>query len=74
MNKFNGWKNRETWNVSLWIQNDGDLYETARRFKKYNDLVIYLAHYGDTHTPDGVSYRNRKVSRREINELLRDIK
>lgn len=74
MTNYNGWKNRETWNVALWLGNDEGLYETARRFKRYSNLVEYLAHYGDTHTPDGVSYKSRKVSRRELNEFLRDIK
>ena len=27
---FYGWKNRATWNVTLWILNDEDLYRTLR--------------------------------------------
>jgi hypothetical protein len=29
--RYNGWKNRETWCVSLWIDNKRTTYETARR-------------------------------------------
>jgi hypothetical protein len=28
--EYNGWKNYETWNVALWINNDQGLQETVR--------------------------------------------
>ncbi len=26
---YNGWANRETWNVALWLGNDGPMYRAA---------------------------------------------
>jgi len=30
--EYNGWTNRETWAVALWIDNDQALHETARDY------------------------------------------
>jgi hypothetical protein len=72
---MNGWKNRETWNVALWLQNEEPLYQLARIYRKrsYTRLAAHLARHGMTHTPDGVSYTSSKLSRRELTAMLRDI-
>lgn len=67
MAKFNGHKNWNHWNVSLWINNDESLYRAARQYVKdfrgnkdaaaremYAELIRT---YGDNpKTPDGAPY------------------
>ena len=38
---YNGWKNRETWIVSLWLQNDEKLYRTAQEVEDIESWVRY---------------------------------
>lgn len=63
MSKFNGHKNWNHWNVSLWINNDEGLYRMARywvrRTDRTNAATRMLAELHDnavTHTPDGAPY------------------
>lgn len=64
MTKYNGHKNRNHWNVSLWINNDEGLYNEARRWIARSDnreeaaenFLESLRYIGITHTPDGAPY------------------
>ena len=63
MPKFNGYKNWNHWNVSLWINNDEGLYQKARsavmgrsRTAAAVMLIEDLRDHGTTHTPDGAPY------------------
>jgi hypothetical protein len=65
MSKFNGHKNWNHWNVSLWINNDEGLYRLARAcLKGYagkrdqcaNGMLLELRDWGITKTPDGAPY------------------
>jgi hypothetical protein len=78
--KYNGWKNYETWNVALWIGNDEGLYHLARecaeRNKRtpYRDFVDALSDSKvATKTPDGVAWLSRKVSKADINNMMREL-
>lgn len=65
---YNGHKNFNHWNVSLWINNDESLYELATRFTTLHDVdtatvcvLAYLHGLGITHTPDGVRYTKTTI-------------
>jgi hypothetical protein len=63
MPKYNGHKNWNHWNVSLWINNDEGLYREAQAKAKRlgKDMGARmmrdsLLREGITHTPDGAPY------------------
>lgn len=71
---YNGWANYETWNVSLWLQNDEGLYDLAKNFTDYNDIVSVLyEEFGVTETKDGVKFNDSKINRIEMNEMLQEL-
>lgn len=71
MTKFNGYKNWNHWNVSLWINNDEALYRMATfyvahwkcRGKDYAAkwMMDRLKDEGITHTPDGAPYSKSAI-------------
>lgn len=78
---YNGWANYETWNVSLWIQNNQFLYNTAIACVEYvsddetpYEKFIRNMHNGDSPTTnDGVSWDDELVNHDEINEMMLEI-
>lgn len=83
---YNGWKNRQTWNVALWISNDEPLYRTAVNFMKQHgkkfrgkEYIAFIerggvADFNDGRsTPDGVHFLSSKISRPEMNRFMRDL-
>ena len=62
--KYNGHKNWNHWNVSLWINNDQGLYNTAKEYVRYcrnrnkAAAMMYerLSHDNAIETPDGARY------------------
>ena len=69
MSKYNGHKNWNHWNVSLWINNDESLYEQATwlckhcntRIEAAKNMLQWLFNMGETHTPDGAPYSKTTI-------------
>lgn len=72
-NSYNGWKNYETWNVSLWLSNDEDLYHLVKGCKTWKQAQTRLIRTGYDRTPDGVSYQNKKLSGNELREFIKEL-
>ena len=70
---FNGHKNYETWNVSLWIQNDEGLYSCAQDASNYIELLIHLQNNFIDETPDGVDYEHDALDYEALNEMVKSL-
>lgn len=74
MARYNGWKNRETWNVALWIGNDEGLYNMARECKTYADFATQMREFGHTETPDGVAYNDSGLDTQALDDLIGELR
>ena len=77
MTDYNGWANRATWNVALWIGNDQGLYNIARTIVSnggtYGDFAIQMNQMGMSETPDGYSWTATELDGIELNEMMAEL-
>jgi len=70
---YNGWRNYETWNASLWLGNDEFLYSIARRAYSWQNCIDLLMLHGITETDDGVAYSSVDIDTDEMEEMLAEL-
>ena len=80
---YNGWTNYETWNVSLYINNEHSIYTMACDFVKerkdlglvvsYDAFIPVLEQHFTKITPDGVSWMEPKLDTDELDEMLLEL-
>ena len=78
---YNGWANYETWNASLWIQNDRFLYNTAQACVTYCEagdtpyayFVRCMDNCARTMTGDDVAWADPAIDTDEMNEMMADL-
>ncbi len=72
---YNGWKNKETWNVNLWLMNDESLYRmvtTCGQEMTYRDFATKYLVYSSAGTPDGVAWLDESLDFAALDELLKE--
>jgi hypothetical protein len=77
---YNGWKNRATWNVSLWLNNDEYMYKAAVEFVRLDTRGIglyyrFIQHIGlgRCRTPDGFLWDGAHLDYKALNDMMRDL-
>jgi hypothetical protein len=78
-NTYNGWRNRATWNVALWIGNDEALYHEALDYARKSSRPTYrgfVAYAGlqDEKTPDGFQYISKHLAYGELSDMIRELR
>lgn len=69
---YNGWRNWETWNFNLQLNNDEFLYKNVWRFSDdYEEVIRRLKIHGITEL-DGMSIEDPDVDIDQINEALNE--
>ena len=79
---YNGWKNRQTWNVSMWINNDEPLYRAAVEYVKERKAAGKTPTYSgfvrkeglaNERTPDNISYSGTRLDRKALDQMMLEL-
>lgn len=71
---YNGWRNRQTWNVALWIGNDEGLYDLARECRNYASFVEAMRELGSVETGDQVAWNDSGLDTGALDAMIAELR
>lgn len=75
---YNGWKNRATWNVALWIDNEEWIYRACvdfmKTYKGKKPYTSFIRSMGmqEERTPDRFKWLSSSLCYSELNKFMKD--
>lgn len=80
MAEYNGWKNRQTWNVAMWLGNDENLYRAACRFIEINPKLkapyaqfIRSEGLENQRTGDNIAWAGSRLDYKALNDMMKEL-
>jgi hypothetical protein len=82
MTEYNGWKNRQTWNVALWLGSDEYLYRAAVKFmekrthpKANNHYARFIKEQGlaDERTGDKIKWLGSRLDYKALDDMMKEL-
>lgn len=70
---YNGYANYKTWNVSLFLSSDENLYNLVKHYDSWAKVKEVLLEVGITKTSDDVSFDDVQIDTNEIDEMLAEL-
>ena len=87
MSEYNGYKNYNTWNIVLWLQNDENAYQCLMQQVKIHQKFNYFWNsvlakktaleimrfcFNKPETPDGVKVSSKDIDWKQVSDALNE--
>jgi hypothetical protein len=70
---YNGYANYKTWNVSLFLSSDENLYNMVKHYDSWAKVKEVLLEVGITKTSDDVPFDDVELDTNELDDMLAEL-
>ena len=70
---YNGYANYKTWNVSLFLSSDENLYNMVKHYDSWAKVKEVLSEVGITKTSDDVPFDDTELDTKELDDMLAEL-
>jgi len=70
---YNGYANYKTWNVSLFLSSDENLYNMVKHHDSWAKVKEVLLEVGITKTSDDVPFDDVELDTKELDDMLAEL-